>query len=209
MSILYEFYRNPNSEGTNKKRYHARVVSYNNISTERLAKEIQKECSLTHVDVEAVLMTLADKLAEYLGNGQKVHLKGIGQFQVNLRCKEEVRTTHAVRSENIEFKSVSFRADSDLKKSLKGQKIKRSRLKPHSFPQTETNIDKLLTKHFETNQVLSRRQFQFLTGQVRATACRTIKKLVEAGKLQNLGTPKNPVYVLGEGYYGCTETVKG
>lgn len=200
--ITYEFYRNPDSEGTNKKRYHARVVSFGKVDTEQLAKEIQKECSLTHVDVKAVLMTLADKLAEHLGNGRKVHLEGLGHFQVNLRCKEEVRTTHAVRSENIEFKSVSFRADNGLKKSLKQEKIKRSRIKPHSCQHTDAGIDKLLVKHFETHQILTRREFQYLTGLLKATASRRIKKLVEEGKLKNIGPFRNPIYVPCEGYYG-------
>ena len=101
MAIEYDFYRNPNSEGTNKKRYHARVVSNNRIFTDDLAEEIQNECSLTIADVKAVLIALGDKLAKHLGEGDKVHIEGIGHFQVNLRCKEEVRTTRAVRSENI------------------------------------------------------------------------------------------------------------
>ena len=47
MAIEYDFYLNPNSQGTNKKRYHARVVSSNRVSTDELAKEIQSECVYT------------------------------------------------------------------------------------------------------------------------------------------------------------------
>ena len=118
MAIQYEFYRNPNSQGTDKKRYHARVVPSGRVSIDQLAKEIQHESSLTVADVKSVLVALADKMSQHLGEGRKVYLDGIGYFQVNLRCKEEVRTMHAVRSETIEFKSVSFRADSELKASL-------------------------------------------------------------------------------------------
>ena len=207
MSIHYEFYRNPNSEGTNKKRYHARVVSYGTVKTDRLAKEIQKECGLSHVDVKAVIMTLADKLAEHLGEGRKVHLDDIGLFQVNLRCKQEVRTMNGARAENIEFKSVSFRADGSLKDSLKAQKIRRSRHRPHSFPRTETNIDELLTKHFAKKQAITRYEFQFLTGQVKSTALRTIKKLVEAGKLKNIGSTRSPLYIPTPGHYGSVKDV--
>ena len=88
MSIQYEFYRNPNSQGTNKKRYHARVVPTGRISTDQLAQEIQKESSLTVADVKSVLIALADKMGEHLGEGRKIHLEGIGYFQVNLHCKE-------------------------------------------------------------------------------------------------------------------------
>ena len=203
MSIHYEFYRNPNSEGTNKKRYHASIVSYGTISSERLAQEIQKESGLSHAEVKSVVMMLADKLAEHLGEGRKVTLEGIGQFQVNLRCKQEVRNMHGARSENIEFNSVSFRADNDLKDKLKSQKIKRSRHKPHSLPRSEASVDNLLAKHFSTHPIISRHEFQHLTGQVKSTALRTIKKLVEAGKLKNLGSTRNPVYTPTPGNYGC------
>ena len=201
MSIQYEFYRNPNSQGTKKKRYHARVVPAGRISTDDLAEEIQKECTLTVADVKSVLIALADKMSEHLGEGRKVYLEGIGYFQVNLRCKEEVRTISGIRSENIEFKSVSFRADIDLKKNLKTQKIRRSRNKPHSMPMTEKEIDEKLTEHFASNPILTRRDFQFLCIQMKPTACRILRKLVEEGKLKNISTPRNPVYVPDNGHY--------
>ena len=201
MSIQYEFYRNPNSQGTKKKRYHARVVPAGRISTDDLAEEIQKECTLTVADVKSVLIALADKMGEHLGEGRKVYLEGIGYFQVNLRCKEEVRTMSGIRSENIEFKSVSFRADIDLKKNLQNQKIRRSRNKPHSMPMTEKEIDEKLTKHFASNPILTRRDFQFLCIQMKPTACRILRKLVEEGKLKNISTPRNPVYVPDNGHY--------
>ena len=140
MSIEYDFYRNPNSQGSNIKRYHARVVSSDRISTDELAEEIQKECSLTITDVKAVLIALGDKLAKHLGDGSKVHLEGIGYFQVNLQCKEEVCTTRSVRSDNVEFKSVSYRADNELKKHLRNQKIQRSQTRIHSREMTEEEI---------------------------------------------------------------------
>ena len=204
MTIQYDFYRNPNSEGTNKKRYHARVVASGQVSTEQLAKEINQECSLTPADVKAVLICLGDKLAKHLSEGRKVHLKGIGHFQVNLRCKEEVRTVHAIRSENIEFKSVSYRADLELKKYLKQQKIRRSHTKIHSKPMTEEEIDLKLTEYFAVQTTLTRRDFQILCTQVQTTANRILRKLVEKGKLKNISTPRNPVYVPANGHYGMT-----
>ena len=159
------------------------------------------------IGLKAVIMTLADKLAEHLGEGRKVHLDDIGLFQVNLRCKQEVRTMNGARAENIEFKSVSFRADGSLKDSLKAQKIRRSRYKPHSFPHSEANIEALLTKHFTKREAISRREFQYLTGLVKSTALRTIKKLVEAGKLKNIGSTRSPLYIPTPGHYGSVTAV--
>ena len=179
MAIEYDFYLNPNSQGTNKKRYHARVVSSNRVSTNELAKEIQSECSLTIADVKAVLIALGGKLAKHLGKGSKVYLEGIGYFQVNLHCKEEVRTPHAIRSENVEFKSVSYRADNELKKHLREQKIQRSQTKVPSLPMTEEATDRILTDYFRTHETITRRQFQTLCTQVKSTAHRILQKLVK------------------------------
>ena len=195
MSIEYDFYRNPNSQGTNKKRYHARVVSSDRITTDELAEEIQNECSLTITDVKAVLIALGDKLAKHLGDGSKVHLEGIGYFQVNLQCKEEVCTTRSVRSENVEFKSVSYRADNELKKHLKKQKIQRSQTKIHSLEMTEEEIDQKLTDYFKTHDTLTRSQFEVLCTQVKSTAHRILQKLVKDGKLKNVSTKQHPVYM--------------
>ena len=202
MSIEYDFYRNPNSQGTNKKRYHARVVSGDRISTDELAEEIQNECSLTKADVKAVLIALGDKLAKHLGEGNKVYLEGIGYFQVNLKCKEEVRSTHAIRSENVEFKSVSYRANNELKKRLRNQKIQRSLKKVHSITMTEEEIDQALTEYFKTHETLTRHQFQTLCSQLKSTAHRILLKLVKDGKLRNVGTSHSPVYMPANGCYG-------
>lgn len=195
MSIEYDFYRNPNSQGTDKKRYHARVVSSDRITTDELAEEIQNECSLTITDVKAVLIALGDKLAKHLGDGSKVHLEGIGYFQVNLQCKEEVCTTRSVRSDNVEFKSVSYRADNELKKHLKKQKIQRSQTKIHSVEMTEEEIDQKLTDYFKTNDTLTRSQFEVLCTQVKSTAHRILQKLVKDGILKNVSTKQHPVYM--------------
>ena len=46
MAIYYEFYKTPNPNKDEEKSYHARVVTYNKVSTDQLASEIQDECSL-------------------------------------------------------------------------------------------------------------------------------------------------------------------
>ena len=132
-------------------------------------------------------------------------LLSVTYFQVNLHCKEEVRTMHAVRSETVEFKSVSFRADTNLKESLKKQKIRRSKNKPHSMPMTEKQIDEKLTEHFAQKPILTRREFQLMCTQVTSTACRILRKLVEAGKLKNISTARNPVYVPDNGHYASVQ----
>lgn len=202
MSLLYEFYRNPQSDEKEKRAYHPRVVTTGRVDTEQLARDIQQSCSLTRSDVKGMLAALADKMAQYLSEGKRVYLEDIGYFKVNLQCNQEVTEVDDKGVGKVSFKSISFRADERLKKAMQRTKIHRSNLKPHSMPMTDEEIDAKLTEHFATNPVITRRQFQFLCQLLKPTACRIIKRLVEEGKLKNISSKQNPVYVPVEGYFG-------
>lgn len=82
--------------------------------------------------------------------------------------------------------------------------ICRARLRPHSMPLTEAEIDQKLTEYFAIKLILTSREFRTLFTQVPATAYRLLKKLVVAGKLKNISTPCNPVYVSDAGHYQTT-----
>lgn len=202
MSLLYEFYRNPQSDENEKRTYHPRVVTTGRVDTEQLARDIQQSCSLTRSDVKGMLAALADKMAQYLSEGKRVYLEDIGYFKVNLQCNQEVTEVDDKGVGKVSFKSISFRADERLKKAMQRTKIHRSNLKPHSMPLTDEEIDAKLAEHFATNPVITRRQFQFLCQLLKPTACRIIKRLVEEGKLKNISSKQNPVYVPVEGYFG-------
>ncbi|MBQ8673308.1 MAG: HU family DNA-binding protein [Bacteroides sp.] len=196
MAIHYEFYRNPDSNGTGERRYHARVVNYGQVNTEMLVGEMMKGSSVSRGEVRGMLMTLADKLKEYLGDGRRVTIAGIGTFQVNLRCKREVTDPDEAQSRDIEFKSISFRADKGLREEMKRKKILRSSLKPHSMPLTEEELRAKLEEYFSKEEVITRRGLQIYCNLTKSTAIRTLKRLVEQGIVRNVSTDKNPVYML-------------
>lgn len=200
--IDFDFYPTPNSDASDKKRYHARTIAHRNIGTERLVEEIQRKSGLSAGVVEDVLITFADRLANHLGEGNRVYLKGVGYFHVNLKCRKEITNPQGMGAENVEFKSISFRADNALKGKLKKMKIRRIKDQSHSCRRSKEGLDKLLSQYFEKKPVLTRRDFQALTGLLRTTACRRLKEIVDAGKLMNIGADRSPVYVPCEGYYG-------
>lgn len=202
MSLFYEFYRNPQPDKKKKRTYHPRVVPVGRINTERLTREIQQECSLTRSDVKAVLTALADKMVQYLSEGNRIYLEDIGYFNVNLQCQEEVTTLDDKGVGKVSFKSISFRADERLKKAMKRTKIHRSNYKPHSMPLTNEEIEAKLTEHFATNEFITRHEFQFLCQLLKSTACRIIKRLADEGKLKNIASSRSPVYIPTEGHYG-------
>ena len=106
MAVKFEFYESPNTIGTRKKRYHARVVNRERISTDHLAQEIHHSSSLTVADIKATIIALSEKLAYHLKDGARVHIEGIGYFHISLTCPE-TPTPHSTRANNVKFKSVT------------------------------------------------------------------------------------------------------
>lgn len=202
MTAHYDFYRNPSSVNSKKQpRLHARVVTHGTIGSDIIAKDIQACCSLTTADVKAVLTALQDTLVHHLKEGRRVHLEGLGFFQITLSCPP-VRSSKEIRAESIRFKSVAFRPEQALRKRLHSTPFERVREKRHSRPLTEAEIDERLTLFFAEHTSLTRQRFQSLCGLTRTTALRRLKALIDSGKLQKSGYSRYPYYVPGEGFYG-------
>lgn len=116
MAAKYDFYKTPVSKDSTKRpRFHARIVSSGTIDTDDLAKRIHGRCTVTPADVAAVLISLSEVTAEYLREGKRVHIDGLGYLQVTLQCPA-VQSTHEIRAESIRFKSVAFRPEVELKR---------------------------------------------------------------------------------------------
>ena len=101
--------------------------------------------------------------------------------------------------------NIGFKADKKLRSSVSVVKVERSKLKLHSVPRSNEEIDRLLTAYFSNNQILTRSDFQGLCKLTLTTAARHIKRLKEEKKLQNINTRQSPVYVPIPGYYGKPE----
>lgn len=207
MAIQFELYKTPHpKDEEGKEVYHARVVNFQHIDTDYLAKEIQIATSLTEGDVKSVLESLSHFMGDRLREGQSVHLDGIGYFQIKLNSQEPI-TSPKLKANQIKLKAnISFKADAKLKRSVSVVHVERSKLKPHSAVLSNDEIDKLLTNYFKSNPVLTRRDFQGLCGFAPTTAARQIKRLKEEEKkLKNINTYYNPIYMPMPGYYGKAE----
>ena len=203
MAIQFELYKVPSPKDKEEKElYHARVVNFQHIDTNQLAREIQMATSLTEGDVKAVLESLSHFMGSRLREGERVHLEGIGYFQIKLNSKEPI-TSPKQKANQMKLKAnVSFTADKKLKSSISVVKVARSKVKVHSLSHSDTEIDQLLTNYFKHNQILTRRDLQQICTFTQTTATRHLKRLKEEKKLQNINTYHQPIYVPMPGYYG-------
>ena len=178
MAIQFELYKTPRpKDEEGKEMYHARVVNFQHIDTDYLAKEIQIATSLTEGDVKSVLESLSHFMGDRLREGQSVHLDGIGYFQIKLNSKEPI-TSPKQKANQMKLKAnISFKADAKLKRSVSVVHMERSKLRRHSASRSNDEIDKLLTSYFSNNPVLTRGDFQGLCNFTSTTASRHIKRL--------------------------------
>ena len=203
MAIQFELYKTPHpKDEENKETYHARVVNFQHIDTDYLARQIQTTTALTEGDVKSVLESLSHFMGERLREGESVHLDGIGYFQIKLNSQEPI-TSPKLKANQIKLKAnISFKADIKLKKSVSVVHLERSKVKRHSASRSNEEVDKLLTNYFSNNSILTRPDFQGLCNFTATTAARHIRRLKEEKKLQNINTYYNPIYAPMPGYYG-------
>ena len=206
MAIQFELYQSPNpKDEEDKELYHARVVNFQHIDTDYLAKEIQQATSLTEGDVKAVLESLSHFMGSRLREGERVHLDGIGYFRVSLTTTEPVVAATKRKLTKVKMAGVKFRADQKLKNEIGTIKAKVLKANEHSAKLTDKEIDRRLTNYFATRPFMTRNDFQSVCGMMRTTAMRHIRRLRTEGKLKNEGTMLQPIYVPVSGYYGKNE----
>jgi len=201
MGLEYDFYQNPLPKGSNRKpRLHARVVTNGTTTTQELADAIHDRSTLTTGDVKATLDLLSKVLIRELSSGKRVHIEGLGYFQLTLDCPP-VKTEKDIRAESIQVRTIVFRAEEPVKDKIRHMTVRRVKYKNKSKSYSDIEIDGLLTTHFMDNDFITARDFRRLCGLTSSTSSRRLKKLVEDKKLTPIGHRRSSVYTPVKGNY--------
>ena len=100
------------------------VKSVSNYDAKRLAKDIEKESTVSQTDVMAVLNAIPNVMTRYLAEGHSVKLDGIGSFFLTFECKKTgVDTPEEVSMDQVTNIKVQFRPA--MKAGVGNQKNKR------------------------------------------------------------------------------------
>lgn len=198
MAVKFEFYETPTPDDEKgEKKYHARVVSYNTVETEQIIHSIHTSCTLARGDVKACLAELSRVLVEKLLGGERVHLEGLGYFQVTLQCDSD-DTNPKTRSHHVSYKTVKFRPDKELNKEMRHLKVERSSIRMHSERMDNETVEIRLMEYLETHGSITRKGLEALCGLTRTTAGRHITRLVREKKIKNTNYHFQPIYVKAE-----------
>ena len=194
MPIYYDFYENPKVDQDEPTLYHPRAVTMRTVSTPELARDIQKATSLTESDVRACLAALSHGLQHHMSESCRVHLEGIGYFQLALEAPP-TSNPKKLNAQSIRIKGVRYRADKELNGRMVEVKFeRRSSLSNHSESHTAADIERLLMDYLSERGYITSTQLSNLCNLVPATARRHLARLRKEGKIENIGTRNAPIY---------------
>ncbi|WP_342382558.1 HU family DNA-binding protein [Bacteroides ovatus] len=208
MAILYDWYENPGeSDDSEEKGLHPRIFLNGKVGTDKLCRMIHGRSSLSVGDVKNAFEMLAQICGEELREGREVHIEGLGYFAPILRSTQKVTRSTKNKWSKMELKTIGFRPDARLRGELVDAKVSRSKYARHSESLSEVEIDMRLKEYFVDHDVMLRYDFQEVCCMTRTTANRHLRRLLEEGKLRNIGKRMQPIYVAAAGYYGVSRDV--
>lgn len=87
MAVLYKLYQNNRKNSSTRGQWYARATMTNDVTLEKLASIIQRNCSMKKSDVLAVLTELVEVMQDELQASHRVKLDGFGAFKIGIQSK--------------------------------------------------------------------------------------------------------------------------
>ncbi|MDR0940242.1 MAG: HU family DNA-binding protein [Mediterranea sp.] len=207
MAINYEWHETPVRPGEkDKKKLHPRITTNGRIDTKDIQERIHESCSLTEGDVIAAISALSDIMGYELVNGRLVHIDGIGSFYPVLTTNGEVTADMNLRkrSHKVALKGIKFKPDKELLWKVRHPKFQFRKDSWTSDKLSEIEIDMQLKEYFSVHRVMTRRDMENACGFKRTKAITELRRLQDEGKLTNINTTTQPIYMPMPGYYGLS-----
>lgn len=199
MAAEYDFRKNPkSSESDEPGMLHPRIVSKGTVDTEKIVKDLSYSSTFTPGDIEGLLVSLEDKIADYLKDGYEVKLGNIGYFSVRLKSRP-VTDKKEIRSPSVSFDNVNFRATASFKKKAKGNLVRSSTGFSKSSSITDEECRQRLKAYLEDHSFITCSEYCRITGFLKSKALRSLKQLVTDKCLVKSGKRTHVVYMKGEG----------
>lgn len=201
MSIKYDLYKSPPKKKGKETvtHYHARVSGSHTVGTTEWNKSIHRP----RTDLQAAMSEISDRFLEALQNGDRVHLEGIGYFQMTLSCPPDVKSRKEVRAEAIRFRSIAFTPEKSLRKQLKYTRFIRSDRSGHTLNSSEDELTEALTAYFKEHEYITRRELEKMCYMTRSTAYRRLKEWMSEGRIK--AAPNIDAYAPVPGNFGVSE----
>lgn len=200
MAIYYDMYESPQSEGKEEGKRYARVKSVKTLTSEELLKRVTSGTRLSRAEARLVLDRVVEELKIAIAQGFRVHVDDLGYFspQLSAGYSEDSRC----KTPQVRAVGLLFAPDKDVKQYLASiDTVRTVNVNRAVNGIDEASLNAALRAHFEQEQTVTRRQFQFVYPHIsRTSLCSYLRRCVEQGILCNVGTTNAPVYMKGKAW---------
>ena len=195
MSIEFDFYKT-NGALAHQDAYHVRVVDNITVSTETLISRIQQGTTLTRPDLEGAISALSQAIINELKEGRKVHLKNLGYFSLAIDGKVDTDKNGQLRLKSPCVRTVKFKPEEQFMKQMGNVSFScRQHKGRHSQELDDAKITQIIEQLLNDKAFFNARDFCRAAHVTTSTGYRILKRLQDAEILQNIGSPKNKIYV--------------
>lgn len=126
MTLKYKVVKQaePGVKGGGEYQYYIRAVERGKVDVEELARNIASRCTLTHMDVQMVLLALAEVIPKMLLDNNSVELGKLGIFSLSLKSDPSPSEEEATWRK-IKGVKVNFRVGKEIQEKVKSTSFKK------------------------------------------------------------------------------------
>lgn len=197
-TIEFDLRKVPRTTNSDTVQYFPVVATPSECSEKDLYAALEKSCTVTSADIKAVLDALAHLLRNRLASGQRVTVPELGSFSVSLGNDAPITDPNDKQiARSVRVKGIVYRPKQVLLRGLQDVTFHRSTRHRHVQALSEAELVQRLQTYFadETHAILTRADFQTLTGYSCSGALRALGTLVEKGVLTRHGRKNSPYYM--------------
>lgn len=108
MAVFYRLYQNNNKSASGYRKWYARAVVTETMTTRQLAEIMQENCTVKRSDIEAVLRELVPTMTRAMQDSKRVKIDGLGSFKIGLKTKAAASAKEFNAQKNVRGMHVNF-----------------------------------------------------------------------------------------------------
>lgn len=117
MAVQYKLYQNNNSRSKQFGKWYSRAVMVDTVDTNRLAEQIEANCTVKRADVLAVLSELVVVMKQELQSSKRVKLDHFGTFKLGLATGPSPSAKEFTAAQNVKDIHVLFQPELHIDKN--------------------------------------------------------------------------------------------
>lgn len=174
------------------------IVNPQTIPTRDIMEKASEECTLTPIDISAVVGSLSRHLRKQLLQGNAVHIDGIGTFSLALKLEDATKPKADITARDVQVAGINFNPDRALLSEVQHEVgFERSSVL-RSSKVSEGEIVLRLKGYFEEHSSITKRAFQELFGLKYGRATKLLLSLEDKNKIRPVRVGQTNFYYPGE-----------